>query len=122
MHKQISIIMMAVATSPRGCDSTDDQQNEQTLDEVSYAGSYTIMNETTGTEVTVTVENGVRTIVANGLPDHDTGEFPKRRKPQPPSVLKTTPTRFQLNLRSAAEPTFYNIPSTFRNCHQRRSH
>ena len=112
MHKQISIIMMAVATILAGCDLTDDQQNEQTLDEVSYAGSYTIMNETTGTEVTVTVENGVRTIVANGLPDHDTGEFPNAGNPNSISAQDYTYT-FPAQPQVAAEPTFYNIPQPF---------
>lgn len=39
------------------------------------------MNESFGTEVVVTVDGGLRTIEANGIPDHETGEFPNSGNP-----------------------------------------
>ena len=77
-----------------------------------YAGSYAIMNETTGTEVTVTVGNGFRTIVANGLPAHDTGQFPNAENPNAISAQDYAYT-FSAEPQVAAEPTSYNVPQPF---------
>jgi hypothetical protein len=60
-------------------------------------------------EVTITVENGVRTIKSNGIPNHETGQFPGRGNPNtiaqqqyefhvpanPKVAEKTTPLRMQ---------------------------
>src|ERR1700710_1038214 len=32
-------------------------------------------------DVTITIENGVRTIKSNGIPNHETGQFPGRGNP-----------------------------------------
>ena len=47
----------------------------------SYLGSYTLNDEQFGTQVTTTVEGGVRTIVTNALPDIETGLFPNEGNP-----------------------------------------
>lgn len=90
-----------------------DEQETQASNEVSpYAGSYTIMDDTTGTEIAVTIENGVRTIVANGLPNHETGAFPNAFNPNTISDQDyniTLPTQPELS----AEPTSYNVPQPF---------
>lgn len=44
-------------------------------------GGYTLVDMDFGTSVSVSVEGGVRTIVANSLPDHATGEFPNSGNP-----------------------------------------
>ena len=41
-----------------------------------YTGEYTLSNSTYGTQVEVTIDNDVRTIVSNALANHETGEFP----------------------------------------------
>ena len=46
-----------------------------------YTGSYTISDSTYGTEVSIIVENGVRKITSNALPNHETGEFPNAANP-----------------------------------------
>lgn len=60
-------------------------------------------------DVTITVENGVRIIRSNGIPNHDTGQFPGRGNPNaisqqkyefhvpanPKQAEKTTPLRMQ---------------------------
>lgn len=46
-----------------------------------YVDSYTLMDEEFGTMVTVTVGDGVRAIVTNALPDHETGAFPNAGNP-----------------------------------------
>ncbi|MEM9033716.1 MAG: YHYH protein [Actinomycetota bacterium] len=46
-----------------------------------WLGSYELANVDFGTMVTVTVDDGTRTIVTNALPDHETGEFPNAGNP-----------------------------------------
>lgn len=46
-----------------------------------YLGDYTLIDEFFGTEVTVTLSNGTRTIQANSLPNHETGTFPNAGNP-----------------------------------------
>lgn len=46
-----------------------------------WLGSYERVDEDFGTMVTVTVADGIRTVVSNALPDHDTGEFPNDGNP-----------------------------------------
>lgn len=60
----------------------------------------------------MTVENGVRTIVSNGLPNHETGEFPNAGNPNTISEQHyslSLPTAPEL----ASEPTTYNVPQAF---------
>jgi hypothetical protein len=47
----------------------------------SYLGDYTLSDAEFGTEVTVTVADGVRTMASNALPNHPTGEFPNAGNP-----------------------------------------
>ena len=46
-----------------------------------YTGSYALADEEFATMTTVTVADGVRTIVSNALPDHEVGEFPNPGNP-----------------------------------------
>lgn len=46
-----------------------------------YLGDYTLVDDVFGTEVTVTVADGIRTIDANALPNHETGDFPNSGNP-----------------------------------------
>ena len=46
-----------------------------------FLGDYTLADAEFGTEVTVTVANGQRTISANALPNHETGDFPNAGNP-----------------------------------------
>lgn len=60
--------------------------NTQTISSLSlpdsdFLGSYEIDDSTYGTEIEVTVSGNTRTIVANALPNHDTGAFPNSGNP-----------------------------------------
>lgn len=46
-----------------------------------YLGDYTLDDTEFGTQVQVTVANGVRTIRSNALPNHATGQFPNAGNP-----------------------------------------
>ncbi len=46
-----------------------------------YTGSYALADEEFSTMTTVTVADGIRTIVSNALPDHEVGEFPNPGNP-----------------------------------------
>ncbi len=88
--------------------STDPETTDETS---AFAGSYTISDATYGTETTVTVEGGLRTIVSNGLPNHETGEFPGAGNPNAISAqdysytLPTSP--------NVATVSSYNVPQAF---------
>ncbi len=55
-----------------------------------YLGSYTLDDAEFGTQVTVTVADGTRTIQTNALPDHETGEFPNSGNPNTISAQDRT--------------------------------
>ena len=75
-------------------------------------GDYDLIDVQTGCEVRVRLRNGVRTITANGLPNHATGEFPNRNNPNSISEqsysfsLPVSPTRNR-------GYTKYNVPQSF---------
>ena len=77
-----------------------------------YSASYTIMNDQYRTQVTVTVEGGTRSIVSNGLPNHETGDFPNLNNPNSISAQSYS---FMLpaNPELARQPTAYNVPQPF---------
>ncbi len=55
---------------------------------VNVLGSYTFVDTATGCEVAVTVKNGVRRIISNGIPNHVTGTFPNSGNPNRISAQK----------------------------------
>lgn len=72
-----------------------------------YLGSYTLTDAEFGTEVTTTVEDGVRTIVCNALPDTETGEFPNDGNPNTITEQDNTYT-------FSAEPTYVGAVTSAR--------
>lgn len=48
-----------------------------------YLGNYRLVDPDFGTEVTVTLSGGLRTIETNGLANHETGSFPDPGDPNP---------------------------------------
>lgn len=63
---------------------TQDTNNSATIStESDYMGDYEIVDEDYGTEVSVVVdtEAGTRTITANAIPNHTTGDFPNEGNP-----------------------------------------
>lgn len=63
-----------------------------------YLDSYTLIDDSFGTQVTVTVDGDTRTIGSNTLPNHETGDFPNSGNPNTISeqdsswTLTTDPT------------------------------
>lgn len=68
--------LIGLASLLTGCSSSDDDGADD-----SYLGSYTLVDEEFGTEVTVSVGGGLRTIESNSLPNHETGAFPNSGNP-----------------------------------------
>lgn len=62
-------------------DTTTPSDATDALASSRYLGDYTLTDSQYGTSVTVTVTNGLRTIVANALPNHETGTFPNPDNP-----------------------------------------
>jgi hypothetical protein len=57
------------------------ESQEVTESSSNYLSNYTLLDTEFGTEVTVNVTNGIRTIVSNSLPNHITGDFPNSGNP-----------------------------------------
>jgi len=55
---------------------------------VNVMGSYSFTDAVTGCNVAVTVKNGIRRIVSNGIPNHKTGTFPNTGNPNTISAQK----------------------------------
>jgi hypothetical protein len=58
--------------------------------EVNFLESYVLTDEEFGTKVTVTMVDGVRTMVSNALPNHEVGEFPNEGNPNTISEQEIT--------------------------------
>lgn len=67
-------------TAPPASEQGGDATISSLADPV-FLGSYTLSDDAFGTEVTVTVEQGLRVIETNALPDHETGSFPNPGNP-----------------------------------------
>lgn len=67
-----------VATTVAASDSDDGATSAAVSD---YLSSYTLDDAEFGTQVTVTVDGTTRTVAANALPDHETGDFPNEGNP-----------------------------------------
>ena len=105
----------ADTTTDEGSDGADDGSTGDpatfSYEPSPYAGSYTLSDPDTGTEVVVTVEGGTRTIDANGIPDHATGEFPN---PGNPNAISAQDYAFTLPTDPVAgEASSYNVPQPF---------
>lgn len=72
-----------------------------------YLSGYRLSDADHGTEVTVTVTDGVRIIESNGLPNHPTGEFPN---PGNPHTITAQVSRWEYPL----EPTRQVAPTESR--------
>jgi len=68
------------ATAPPASEQGGDA-TASALAEATFLGSYTLTDELFGTEVAVTVGQGLRIIETNALPDHETGSFPNPGNP-----------------------------------------
>lgn len=79
---------------------------------VDVTGDYSLVDATTGTEVVVTVRNGVRRIRANGLPNHGTGRFPNAHNP---NTISAQSYDFSLPVRPERADVFtpYDLPQPF---------
>ncbi|MFY1679508.1 MULTISPECIES: YHYH protein [unclassified Streptomyces] len=88
------------------------QVSETVPESTELTGDYSIVDPTTGTEIDVVVADGIRSIRANGLPNHETGEFPN---PGNPNSISAQSYEFELPVAGevAAEPTPLLLPQPF---------
>lgn len=66
------------------------KDNLSKLESKNYYSNYTITNATYGTETNVVIEGDYRIITTNALPNHATGEFPRKGNPNTISAQKKT--------------------------------
>jgi hypothetical protein len=62
--------------------------NQQGSSVINYFGNYTINDDVFGTVTTVVVDGEYRVITTNALPNHETGEFPRKGNPNTISAQK----------------------------------
>jgi len=77
--------------------------------ENNYFESYSLEDKNYGTKTIVTVNDGVRTMVTNALPNHETGDFPRKGNPNTISAQNVTYT-FPTNPEYKGEPTWVREP------------
>ena len=69
-----------------------ESENSINHNRINYFDSYTLKNSDFGTETIVTVNGKTRTMVTNALPNHKTGEFPRKGNPNTISAQNKTYT------------------------------
>jgi len=69
------------ATSPNAAETPTTNTTQTDLQAGYYLGNYSISDAVFGTQTTVTVSDGTRTIITNALPNHETGLFPNSGNP-----------------------------------------
>lgn len=75
----IQSLATAETAPPGSADGAD--STTSTVAGQAHLGDYTTSDPTFGTEVTVTLDQGLRVIEANAIPDHPTGQFPNPGNP-----------------------------------------
>jgi hypothetical protein len=79
-----------IATGDGSASTTTSGGGSDELPPSDHLGDYSLTDEAFGTEVTVTVSDGIRTIVTNALPNHKTGTFPNPGNPNTISAQRLT--------------------------------
>ncbi len=79
MSSRLARVFAVAAVVLVGCGGDD--ANPTVGSPSRYVGDYSLSDAEFGTEVTVSVVDGVRTIRSNALPNHVTGEFPNAGNP-----------------------------------------
>lgn len=82
----------------------DHQHNPQ-----NYFDSYILVNEEYGTKTIVTVDEDKRKMLTNALPDHKTGEYPRKGNPNTISAQKREYV-FPVNPKYLGTPTWVREP------------
>ena len=91
-------------------DGSHSHATENTLhDQTNYFGDYTLNDENFGTKTSVTVKGKTRTILTNSLPNHKTGEFPRKGNPNTISAQNRTYT-FPVNPKYTGNPEWVREP------------
>ncbi|MEL0650514.1 YHYH protein [Algibacter sp. TI.3.09] len=77
-------LLIGVITLFYGChaqkSNTTTEQNETEISN-NYFGNYTINNSTYGTKTTMAIDGDYRVMTTNALPNHTTGEYPRKGNP-----------------------------------------
>ena len=110
MYSILGIIMTVMVSchSHKG-NHTHDHDEATTSNYDHYFGAYTLEDAHYGTKTTVTIDNGIRTMVTNALPNHKTGAFPTKGNPNTISAQNRTYT-FPVNPKYTGNATWAREP------------
>ncbi|APZ46832.1 hypothetical protein BW723_11300 [Polaribacter reichenbachii] len=103
-----SVITLASCKSQHSHSHSHADQ-EHTHQQQDYFKSYSLEDENYGTKTVVTVKNGKRIMTTNALPNHKTGNFPRKGNPNTISAQNRIYT-FSTNPKFIGKPTWVREP------------
>lgn len=117
MIKKYIIALVVLISAIIGCKNhnskhshshSDSEENHSHTNQ-DYFKSYSFVNENYGTKTIVTVNNSERKMETNALPNHKTGEFPRKGNPNTISAQNRTYI-FPVNPKYTGKPTWVREP------------
>ncbi|MCL5128021.1 YHYH protein [Algibacter sp. L4_22] len=87
------ILMISISAIFYSCHAQKSNINSEekpTETNTDYFGNYTLNNKTFGTKTSVVIDGDYRIITTNALPNHETGEYPRKGNPNKISAQNKT--------------------------------
>lgn len=113
INKIFTIAILCIVCFSCKSNSHSHSHTEETANhahkEEGYFGSYSLEDKNFGTKTIVTVTDTERKIVTNALPNHKTGEFPRKGNPNTISAQNKTYS-LPLNPKYTGKPTWVREP------------
>ncbi|NJB82701.1 YHYH protein [Wenyingzhuangia aestuarii] len=115
MNTKYLIVGTVLLTSLIGCNSHKETKTHHHshasghLEVKDYFGTYELKDKSFGTETKVTIKGDKRIMETNSLPDHKTGEFPRKGNPNTISAQNRT-YEFPLHPKWTGKPTWVREP------------
>ena len=77
----IITILLIISCNSQKSGAVNPIKKQYSHSQIDYLGAYTLEDKFYGTKTMVTIKNGMRKMVTNGLPNHDVGKFPNDGNP-----------------------------------------
>jgi len=107
--KEMIMSLLVITMIMSSCHSHKNNVTVQQSDDKDYSGYYTIRDVEYGTKTTMTIEDNMRIMVTNALPNHSTGNFPNEGNPNSISAQNRT-YKFPLYPKNTGESRWVRQP------------